>query len=99
MPIQIKIFTRIDVKTWLGNGFVIIDGPTDEDFDGDPEINIKIDLPGRKFDTEFKVEIPLASLVKGSPVEVALEAVRKGPDFPFKGAFVSALEGILKAID
>lgn len=78
-----KIKLSVEMQTFLGmNGTMHIVGPTDIDFDGDPEFSISVDAPGTAFDTKepLVVEIPVHVLTSSlaDVVSFAMTAVKKG---------------------
>lgn len=69
---------------------------TDTDKDGDPEFNVKVDLPGEAFDQQWKVEIPAQTVVTQGVNSVIAVAVEQVPDFPFKNVVMKMLKEISK---
>lgn len=102
MPLEIPMIAKIDfdfdaaihvdsivdctVRVWK----------TDTDDDGDPEFNVKIDLPGENFDLEAKVEIPAQTIVTEGFSSVFAIAVEQVPDFPLKATVVKMLKELVK---
>lgn len=74
MPVKISIEQTIEIDTIFGDAKIEISGPKDKDKDGDPEISIKVDLPGKSFDFYTVVELPVKDLLS-SPLALAIHAL------------------------
>jgi len=70
MPVSISIEQKIEIDTVFGDARIEISGPKDKDKDGDPEVTIKVDLPGKSFDFYTVVELPMTDLLS-SPLSLA----------------------------
>lgn len=79
LPVKLNLNLHAHLETPLGDCHANLE-VIDEDNDGDPELKLKWNLPGRALDSGpegIKVELPAASLVKGllSPlVDAAVSA-------------------------
>jgi len=102
LPMSIKVNAKLDaqmsVETPLGDGVVRVQGPTDLDKDGDPEVHFTIDLPGTLADFKWKVEIPIGTFVGGSVPQIAAAGLKLAPDFPGKGVVIAAVEAVVATV-
>ncbi len=93
MPVTVHVKTEMTIDTPFGVGTVAMSGPLDVDKDGDPEIKIKVDLPGKSLDLDQDVEIPLKKLL-GPPAEAAAFAL-EAAGVPGVGFIAAALRALL----
>lgn len=70
MPIKISVTQKIEIDTIFGDATISISGPNDKDKDGDPEVSITVDLPGKAFDFHTVIELPMVDLLS-SPLALA----------------------------
>lgn len=80
IPVSVRFSFTTDFSSPFGNGRVSVSGFDDADKDGNPEVEVLVDLPGKTFDLNKKVEIPLGDLFK-SPLKAAVLALQES-DLP-----------------
>lgn len=91
MPIRLSLDATLHVDSPFGDATFNLSGPTDKDKDGEPEITLSIDLPGKAFDHTIKTELPIAMLVQ-SPAKIAKHMVEASPPFPLRAVVLGVLD-------
>ena len=82
LPLTLEFRASISLSTPIGSGSIEIFGPIDRDKDGDPEVQLCVDLPGEKFDFRHSAEIPLKTLISGSVPAIASAILGAVGDVP-----------------